>query len=235
MAIDGDAVVVGTDGGPAYVFTKPNDGWVDISEAAELTASDRSEDDKFGHSVAVSGDTVVIGAYLADLDDDEEDFGAAYIFSKPSGGWTDTSDSVKLTALDGALGREFGRSLSVSGDTLVVGAPYSGRYVGYETYGEAAAAEDKTPYLGSVYVFTRASTGWADTPSPVKLTASDGMPWARFGSSVSLSTDGDTIVVGEPGGYAYGPGAAYVFTRPSGGLGLGFPGKRSVQSRYHAL
>ena len=76
----------------------------------------------------MSGDTVVVGAYLADLEAGQDDFGAAYVFTKPSDGWEDTSDSVKLIAPDGAEGREFGKSLSMSADTLVVGAPYSGYY-----------------------------------------------------------------------------------------------------------
>ena len=104
VAISGDTVVVGTGSGSAYVYSKPSDGWADTSEGSELTASDGSYDDQFGESVAVSGNTVVVGAYLADLDDDEENFGAAYVFTRPSGGWEDTSDSAKLTAPDGARG-----------------------------------------------------------------------------------------------------------------------------------
>ena len=221
VAVSGDTVVVGTDSSSAYVFTKPSDGWADTSEAPKLTASDGSEYDRFGHSVAVNGDTVVVGAYLADLEADEEDFGAAYVFTKPSDGWEDTSDSVKLIAPDGAEGREFGKSLSMSADTLVIGAPYSGHYSAYR---EAREAEDKTPYLGSVYVYSTTETDWADSPSPVKITAPDGFPWTRFGWSVSVN--GDAIAVGEtesrhatqPGDYAYiQGGAAYVFSKPPEG------------------
>ena len=224
VAISGDTVVVGTQSGSAYVFSKPTDGWADTSEASELTASDGSDYDQFGQSVAVSGNTVVVGAYLADLEADEEDFGAAYVFTKPNGGWEDTSDSVKLTAPDGAEGREFGQSLSMTGNTLVIGAPYSGYYIDFETYREAREAEDKTPYLGSVYVFTRPDVGWENAPSPVvKLSAPNGVPWTRFGWSVSVSSD--AIAVGEPysrlytqpGGYEYRSGAAFVFARPSEG------------------
>ena len=223
VAMSGETVVVGTQSGSAYVFTKPSDGWADTSEASKLTPSDGSDDDLFGYSVAVSENTVVVGAYLADLDDDEEDFGAAYVFTKPGGGWQDTSDSVKLTAPDGTEGREFGQSLSMTGDTLVIGAPYSGYNADFEIYREAREAEDKSPYLGSVYVYTRPETGWADAASPVKLSAPNGVPWTRFGWSVSVSTD--AIAVGEPysqqamqdGGHAYRAGAAYVFAKPSEG------------------
>ena len=224
VAISGDTVVVGTQSGSAYVFSKPGDGWADTSVAAKLTASDGSEDDQFGQSVAVSGDTVIVGAYLADLDEDEENFGAAYLFTKPNGGWEDTSDSVRLTAPDGARGREFGQSLSMTGDTLVIGAPYSGYNTAYGAYREAREAEDKTPYLGAVYVFTKPDVGWENAPSSsVKLTAPNGVPWTRFGWSVSVSSD--AIAVGEPhsrrasepGGYEYRSGAAYVFAKPSEG------------------
>ena len=226
VAVSGDTVVVGAPGHrywptdettrAAYVFTKPNQGWSDTSEAVELTAPDGSREDKFGHSVAVSGDSVVVGAYLADPEADEEDFGAAYVFTRPSGGWTDTSDAVQLTAPDGAKGREFGWSVSVSGDTLVVGAPYTGESIDFETYREEDAAEDKTPFLGSAYVYTRVGSDWGDGSDPVKLTASDGIPWTQFGWSVSVS--GDLVVVGAPGvRWSLEHAGAYMFTKPFGG------------------
>ncbi len=228
VAINGDTVVVGTGdrytSGSTYVFSKPSGGWTDLSEAAELSASDGSDNDMFGQSVAVNGDTVIVGAFLADLKADEEDFGAAYVYTKPSNGWADATETVKLVAPDGAEGREFGRSLSLDGDTLVVGAPFSGYYSPYETYREAREAEDKTPYLGSVYVYSVANADWADPPSPVKITSPDGFPWTRFGWSVSV--DGDAIVVGEPQSRSVSEpdgypditgGSAYVFTKPTEG------------------
>ncbi len=232
-AISNDTIVVGSGGrwteGSAYVYTKPSDGWSDLSEAAKLTASDGSNYDMFGQSVAVNGDTVIVGAFLADLEVDEleaeeEDFGAAYVFTKPSDGWADATETVKLVAPDGAEGREFGRSLSLDSDTLVVGAPFSGRYSPYEVYRVAREAEDKTPYLGSVYVYNIANVNWSDAPSPVKITSPDGFLWTRFGLSVSV--DGDTIAVGEPesrsasepGGYQdITSGTAYVFAKPTEG------------------
>ena len=223
VVVSGDTVVAGTGSGAAYVFSKPGGGWADTSESARLTASDVSEDDRFGRSVTVSGDTVVVGAYLADLDDEEENYGAAYVYTKPSDGWEDTSDSVMLTAPDGAEGREFGRSLSMSSDTLVIGAPYTGRYTDYENYRRARDAEDKTPYLGAVYVYTKPATGWADAASPAKITNPDDEPWTEFGLSVSVNAE--TIAVGDPEArratedeeYAQRTGTAYVFGKPSEG------------------
>ncbi|MCB9103874.1 MAG: FG-GAP repeat protein [Anaerolineales bacterium] len=160
-------------------------------EAAGLTASDGAAYDEFGYSVAISGDTVVIGAY-----GDESSQGAIYIFTKPAGGWTSTTEVVKLTAADGAPGDQFGISVDISGDTIVVGA------------------NGDESYQGAAYVFTKPASGWADATQTAKLTASDGAAYDYFGASVAIS--GDTIVVG-----AYGDdirqGSAYVFTEPGGG------------------
>ncbi len=127
------------------------DPWV---QTAKLTAADGAADDYFGWSVAVSGDTVVVGAY----GDDDLDYnsGSAYVFVKPGGGWATTSAyTAKLTASDGAAADSFGRSVAVSGDTVVVGAPYD---------------DDKGSASGSAYVFgsapavcTAAGSGnWSD-------------------------------------------------------------------------
>jgi len=87
-------------------------------EQAKLTASDGAAGDEFGFSVAISGDTVVVGA-----DGDNSDQGSAYVFVKPGGGWATTSAfTAKLTASDGAAGDYFGASVAISGDTVVVGA-----------------------------------------------------------------------------------------------------------------
>ena len=233
VAISVDTIVVGRDSGystsgSAYVFTKPSGGWADLSEAAKLTASDGSDYDMFGQSVAINGDTVIVGAFLANLEADEEDFGAAYVYTKPSNGWADATETVKLVAPDGVEGREFGRSLSLDGDTLVVGAPFSGYYSPFPIYRQAREAEDKTPYLGAVYVYSMANADWADSPSPVKITSPDGFPWTRFGWSVSV--DGDAIAVGEPrnrsvsepDGYPdITSGSAYVFVKPTEGWSSG--------------
>ena len=98
VAVSGDTVVIGATGdddkgsgsGSVYVFTKPVGGWAadDYSgnETAKLLASDGANDDNFGRSVAVDGDTVAVGA-LRD-DDKGSNSGSAYVFTKPSGGWS---------------------------------------------------------------------------------------------------------------------------------------------------
>ena len=138
VAVDGDFVVVGawqdddggTDSGSVYLFTKPSGGWgtwVTLSTSskaaltAKLTASDAAADDHFGWSVAVDGDNVVVGAY--GNDDNGSDSGSVYLFTKPSGGWVTATETVKLTAPDGAADDNFGDSVAAGGGRAIVGAP----------------------------------------------------------------------------------------------------------------
>ena len=109
----------------------------------KLTTSDGAAVDLFGNSVAVEGDTVVVGAYRDD--DHGTDSGSAYLLIKPtSGEWADATETAKLTASDGAAGDDFGYSIAVDGDTVVVGAR-----------GDADNGAD----CGSAYVFTEPATG----------------------------------------------------------------------------
>ena len=204
VAVDGDTAVVSAydegdnvaDYGSAYVFTKPVAGWATTSTAAKLTASDGANNDYFGFSVAVDGDTVVVGA-PEDDDGDDENSGSAYVFIKPNGGWADATETAKLTAFDGAAFDFFGRSVAVDGDTLVVSA------IGDDDNGERS---------GSAYVFTKPTSGdWADATETAKLTASDGGRFDYLGLSVAV--DGDTVVVGAPHEDESGSdaGSAYVY------------------------
>ena len=204
VAINGDTIVVGAQGdddkgdssGSAYVFARPENGWADMTETAKLTASDGSAEDVFGYSVAISDDTIVVGA---NGDDDKGDYsGSAYVFTK-LGGWTDMTETAKLTASDGSAEDGFGNSVAISDDTIVVGA-----------FGN----DDKGYNSGSAYVFSRPENGWAGIPpETAKLTASDGAADYLFGFSVAVSND--TIVVGSYGDGCYS-GSAYVFARPHG-------------------
>ena len=126
---------------------------IDIAKVQKLLAGDGAADDMFGWSVAVSGDTAIIGAYG---DDDKGDFsGSAYVFVRAADGtW---SQQAKLTAADGEVGDYFGSSVAVSGDTAVIGV-----------FGD----DDKGSFVGSAYVFVRAANGtWSQQ---AKLTADDG-------------------------------------------------------------
>ena len=233
VAIDGNTAVVGAPGsnsnaGAAYVFvfTEADDDGGVWSRVAKLTASDGAESDEFGISVAVDGDTIVVGAHLENANDDDvdttddvADSGAAYVFTKPgSGGWADATETAKLTAFGAAESDEFGISVAVDGDTIVVGAHLE------NANDDDVDTTDDVADSGAAYVFTKpGSGGWADTTETAKLTASDGAANDKFGISVSL--DDDTVAVGahqpqyEENGanVEVGPGAAYVFTKPATG------------------
>ena len=127
VAVRGGTVVVGahqhdanavTDSGAAYVFTKTGTAWVSTSTAAKLTAAGGATNDQFGISVAVDGDTVVVGAH--ELEDQLNSRpGAAYVFTKPVGGWADMTQTAKLTpGTAGAAGDRFGVSVAVRGGTV---------------------------------------------------------------------------------------------------------------------
>jgi hypothetical protein len=172
VAVSGDTAVVGAFGdddsgsnsGSAYVFRYDGSDWV---EEAKLTASDGAVSDYFAFSVAVSGDTAVVGA-IGD-DDNWLSSGSAYVFRYDGTTWV---EETKLTASDGATSHSFGISAAVSGDTAVVGA-----------YGDA--------FTGPAYVFRYDGSDWVEE---AKLTASDGAAWDFFADSVAVS--GDTAVVG---------------------------------------
>ena len=208
VAIDGDVVVVGAhredhngtnDSGAAYVFTKPTAGWSGtINTASKLTAGDKDADDALGWSAAMDGDVVVVGAIGDDASATVTNSGSVYVFVKPTSGWANGSHTAKLTASDGLTDDRFGSSVSISGDTIVVGAQSD----------DGSGGAD----YGSVYIFNKPSSGWADASASATLTAGDGAINDEFGFAVAIS--GDTIAMGarmdDPKGS--NSGSAYVFT-----------------------
>ncbi len=200
VSISGDTAIVGAlrdddvpnDSGSAYVFQKVAGTWTQV---AKLTASDAAAGDHFGESVSISDDTAIVGAHFDD--DVPNDSGSAYVFVKPGGGWSGSlTEDAKLTASDAAADDRFGLSVSISGDTAIVGA----------------LLDDDVPSgSGSAYVFVKPGGGWADANEDAKLTASDAAALDAFGHSVSIS--GDTAIVGANGDDDGGEssGSAYVF------------------------
>jgi hypothetical protein len=162
--------------------------------AATLTPSEGAANDELGYSVAISGDTIVVGAPYADVGS-HTDQGFAYVADKPAGGWTQLTNVARLTSSDGAANDLFGISVAVSGSTVVVGAPGVG-----------------SGDWGAVYVFARPAGGWADATQSAEL-GTLGSGW--LGYSVGIS--GDTIAAGAPAttsGTVNGGGAAFVFVKP---------------------
>jgi len=266
VALSGNTALVGaawdndggSDSGSAYLF--------DITtgnQLAKLTAADAAADDFFGYSVALSGNTALIGARQDD--DGGVNSGSAYLFDITTG-----NQLAKLTASDAAAGDFFGDSVALSGNTALVGAQWDNdggsnsgsAYLFDVTTGNqlfkltaaAAAADDFFGYSvaisgntalvgalgdddggidsGSAYLFD-VTTG----NQLAKLTASDAAADDFFGNSVALS--GNTALVGArwdaDGGRS--SGSAYLYTNipePSslllgtfaGLFGLGTPGRR---------
>ena len=244
VALSGDTTVVGADGessyaGAAYVFVASGVNW---SEQQKLTASDAAAFDEFGISVAISGDTAVIGAHLEGPSFSES--GAAYVFVRSGGVW---SEQQKLTASDTAPGDTFGISVAISGDTVVVGADQDDSLTGSayvfvrsgatwseqqklttsdaattDQFGHSVAISGETAVIGadlnddvvsnsgSAYVFIRSGTTWSEQQ---KLTAGDAASGDRFGWAVAIS--GDTAAVGAIGNSDAGvnSGSAYIFVR----------------------
>ncbi len=197
VAVDGNTVFVGaykaritaTAQGAAYAFTLHDGQHIGQQK---IVANDGAENDHLGSSVALSGDTLAVGAPEGDSGTNL-DWGSVYVFTRHSTGPnTSWAFQQKLTTNDGEVGDHFGWSVALDGDTLVAGA-----------YGDDFGT---TASQGSAYVFTRNGTLWA---ARQKLTASDGAPADHFGWSVALN--GNTVAVGAPGDDS-GRGSTYVFT-----------------------
>jgi hypothetical protein len=197
MSSDGNMIVAGESGThnlqAAYVFTKPADGWTgSILPTAELTATDGNVLDHFGQSVAISGNTIVVGAPVHPLDGQ----GAAYVFVEPKAGWQNMTQTAELSVLvDYSI--ELGYSVGTSGNLVLAGAPFDA--IGHNSE------------QGAVFGYVKPAGGWKNTTSPNGAgTASDGEMNEKFGSSLAIS--GNTVVVGAP---IYGgdlQGAVYVFS-----------------------
>ena len=246
VAVSGDTAVVGAWGeesaaigvngdgsnnslsyaGAAYVFVRSGGTW---SQQAYLKASNTEAEDDFGYSVAISGDTIVVGAYGEDgsasgvngnqSSNGTQDAGAAYVFVRSGTSW---SQQAYLKASNPGSSDQFGRSVAISGDTVLVGAWFEDSN---ETGTGGSGANDAAAESGAAYVFVRSGTNWSQQ---AYLKASNTGAGDRFGYTVALS--GETALVG-----AYGEdsnatgvngneasnatgdsGAAYVFVRGGG-------------------
>lgn len=212
LSADGTTALVGatdtddsghTAGAIAYAFDGSGDSW---TQQATLKPSDGAENDGSGATVALSDDgtTAVVGTPYNN-DDSERAVGSAYVFTETDG-W---SQQAKLTADDGDSEDFFGAAIALSADgtTALVGA--------------SEDEDPNGPLGGSAYVFDGSGGSWTQQ---AKIAAADGDENDTFGSSVALSDDGTTAVIGaasddDPNGgeerYS-GAGSAYVFSDAGG-------------------
>ncbi len=237
VAIDADTAIVGAwndngGNGAAYVFVRTGTSW---SRQQELTASDGASGDLFGYSVAVSGNTALVGAV-----GHASNQGYVYAFTRNGSVWTQQQE---FTSGDGSAEDCFGCAVALRGGSAIVGAPgkFSGTGAGYayvnqggtwqvqqEFLGQAAGeafgfsvalspdattgvvgAYGANSQAGHAYVLTTNGSTWSQQ---AVLAASDGAANDRFGYSVAA--DANTALVGA---YSHGgTGAAYVFTRSAG-------------------
>ncbi len=194
IAVDGDTMLIAADGGgvldgpgSVYVFTRSAGIW---TEQQKLSPSDGGVNDEFGLSVSVDGSTAVIGSHWHNAVG--EDSGAAYVFTRSAGVWT---EQQKLIPSDATAIDEFGESVAVDGDTVVVSAWLD---------------DENGDNSGSIYVFTRSVGVWTER---LKLLASDGQAEDHLGYfRPGLQLSGSTVMAGAPQDTTPGePGAAYVF------------------------
>jgi hypothetical protein len=171
VSIDGDTAIIGAPvkltpqgEGVAYVYILSGDTW---TLQQELPDPGQSRSDSFGYSVSLSGNTAVIGAYGSN--GNAQDSGVAYVFIRNGTVWT---QQAELISGDGATSDEFGYSVSVSGNTAIVGAP------------------EKNNYAGAAYAFVRNGSTWM----PQQEWPDPGTGEDRFGFSVSVG--GTTALIG---------------------------------------
>ena len=174
---------LGPDAGAAYVFIRKQIGW---TLQAKLIPSDGEPEDLFGFSVAMDGDTVIIGSHRSNVPG--ADSGSAYIFVRRGSDWV---QQARLIANDANEFEWLGYAVAVSGDTAIVGAIRS------NTTGKDS---------GAAYIFVRNGELWTQQ---AKLVGDNTEPRDNFGFSVAVG--GDIVVVGSPNNTS--TGSAYIFER----------------------
>jgi len=211
--IDGNYAVVGAKHsdnytGAVYVFERAGELW---TGPTKLTAYDAEAHDRFGTSVAISGNYILVGTPRDSILGDHD--GSVYIFERIGGNWEPNPQKLKVPITDDD---NFGYSVSVAGDYAIVGAP-----------GSDLAGTD----YGCAYIYQRVPPGgWTLTAT---LTASDGSTGDQFGRSVSI--DSIYAVVGAPvaDGAADSTGAAYVFESIAGVWGPNETAKLTASDGSH--
>jgi len=190
--IDANTIIVGslqhdaggTNSGAAYVYVKSGNAW---SQEQKLVASDAAGGDYFGYSAAISGNTIVIGAFYDD-NSNGTNAGAVYVFTRSGTTWT---QQQKIIATDGAASDEFGNSVDIDGETIIIGARYNAGH-------------------GAAYIYTRSGAMWS---LQQKLIPSDGAFGDTFGLSTALESNRVAISAPQDDDGHTDTGSLYIFER----------------------
>ena len=193
VAISGEFAIVGAPGdsgassssGAAYILKHSGSNWT-ITQ--KLFAHDGSNYSKFGHSVSISEDYAIVGAYGSNSNGDFS--GAAYIYQYNGSNWV---EKQKITPNDASSWKKFGLSVSILSNFAIIGA---------------SGDSEKGTSSGAAYIFYYDGNNWTQSQ---KLTAFDGDAWDNFGQAVAIS--GEYVVIGSQGDSDNGPvsGSAYLF------------------------
>lgn len=202
VSISGNTIAAGAwdyaegNGGPGavYVFTKTGSTWTNMTQTAELTASDGLPLDTLGESVSISGNTIVAGAPGKKVGSNAGQ-GALYVFIGPPTGWVNSFQTAELTASNGVADASLGESVSIAGSFIV---------------GGAICQQVANFCQGEVYAYVKPSTGWVNGTESYDLTAKGGVAGDELGWSTSLTATGP-IAVSSALGYKSYIGAVYVF------------------------
>jgi hypothetical protein len=210
VAVAGSTIVIGapgrevsghTDQGAVWVFVKPASGWSHASQPLKLTAARGRADEFFGESVAISGNTVIVGAPGRGVARQAAQ-GAVDVFALSRSRTASSTQIAQLTAPDGEANDALGISVAASGQTVLAGADLH----------RVGSVEQ-----GAAYLFVKPAGGWRHARAVAQLTAEQGQARELFGRIVAIWHG--TVVVGAPdrSGVAAGQGAAYVFVKPASG------------------
>ncbi|MEN7551840.1 T9SS type A sorting domain-containing protein [Rapidithrix thailandica] len=188
LAIEGETILAGASydviageaRGIIYLFSEPESGWTDMTETARLYASDGIRYDRFGSTLALASDLVVVGVQGRD-----NKAGQVYVFSKPVTGWTTSTETKRLKASNSTPTEMFGRRVSTNGEAVMVGIF------------ERSKTGEK------VYMYTAEDNNWRKAVTEVILLPPHEVYYSnlydRFGTSVAM--DQNIAVVGAPGHY----------------------------------
>jgi FG-GAP repeat len=196
LSSDGDTALVGASRdhggvGAAWVFIREDGSW--SQQGPKLTAAEEVGAGRFGYSVALSsdGDTALIGGPY-----DHESVGAAWVYAREDGSWSQQGAKLSATEENGAGLFGLDVALSSDGETALIGSPYDSEGV------------------GAAWAFIREEDGW--TQQGAKLTGKEEIGPGWFGYSVALSSDGNTALIG--GFFDHSDnGAAWAFIREEDG------------------